>query len=335
MNHMRRQRISYTHGPRQPLLGVDPLILAIFAPLIIVVVGRTLFEIQNAIERFSKWLEKRKRAKFEKFQCFEQLPDDLQLCVLDYLDVPELGAIALVSKKMNTAAQKDRYWDKHLTHLLTECYDGSFQYVRDKTRKEKKHVIPITFAERFEQSMSPRPLANPHSSLVSWYSDWGAFFHRYPMKVLMSFNAILSMRKEDTVPDWLKKHDNSRGTYVEAGRAIYRIWKFEEEFAKIMGQCIDCRDMAKDCQCWRRFDCNKWKRRSRLDDVRRGIEAMPDIRLFRDSDPADGCSTSTSTGNGVCHGNASCNCTYAYGCGFLARYYQRKKNALRANMGLR
>lgn len=261
-------------------MGFDPLFLALCSPLIIVACVRIVIELHNAIEKIYMFIDKKIRERSEVFRCFEDLPDDLQLCVLDYLDVKELGAMTCTSKTMNAACKQNRYWDKHLTHLLTECYDGSFQYVRDKTRIEKREVLPIPFSERSS------PLE--HSSLVSWYADWGDFFHRYPMKVLMSFNAILAMRREDTVPDWLRRHGTSRGTYMEAGRAIYRIWRFEEEFAKIMGQCIDCRDMAKDCRCWRQHDCNKWKRRSRPGATKRSIEAMPSIRLFRDDVGKDG-----------------------------------------------
>lgn len=202
---------------------------------------------------------------------FQELPEDVQGCVVDYLGEEDLGSIVLVSKQMSSMAKNDCYWKKLLKNLLTECYDGSFKYVR---RKAHDKFLPLPFSER----LSPLD----HSALVSWYSDWGDFFNAYPLKMFMSFNAMLAMRKEDTVPDWLSKHTSARLTYMEAGRAIFRIWRFEEEFAKIMGQCIDCRDLAKHCKCWRKAHCKKWKRMSRPGYAKSGIEAMPRIRLFYD-----------------------------------------------------
>ena len=92
----------------------------------------------------------------------EGIPLDVWRHILGYLDVPQLGKCAQVSKELQNLAMMDEIWENHLRKLLRLLFDGAF-YIEPKHRRVwvPDHVpIPI----------SKRPLQS--TNFYAWYREW-------------------------------------------------------------------------------------------------------------------------------------------------------------------
>lgn len=58
---------------------------------------------------------------------FESLPEPLQLVVLSFSDVPTLGALVLVSKRISALAKRDDMWAHHLNYLQQQLFDTALE----------------------------------------------------------------------------------------------------------------------------------------------------------------------------------------------------------------
>lgn len=59
------------------------------------------------------------------FHRFTILPDQVQVHIIGYCDVPTLGCVLLTNKSLQAVAKQDQVWESHLQHMLQFFFDDS------------------------------------------------------------------------------------------------------------------------------------------------------------------------------------------------------------------
>ena len=97
-----------------------------------------------------------------------ELPIDLWPSILSFLDVPDLGSCAKVSKELSAIAQKDTVWEHHLKKLLRTVFEGAIFLVP----KQAMYLDPKIWTghPHLPKPLLERPLTSTNFSL--WYREW-------------------------------------------------------------------------------------------------------------------------------------------------------------------
>ena len=91
----------------------------------------------------------------------EIFPIDLWENILCFLDVPDLGKCALLSKEINAMTKNDAVWESHVRKLLKNVFDGAF-YLEPYLEAYYIDHLPMPLLERSLKSASFR----------LWFEEW-------------------------------------------------------------------------------------------------------------------------------------------------------------------
>jgi hypothetical protein len=93
------------------------------------------------------------------------LPEQMQLHILSYCDVPTLGAVVPVCKNLCRLAKNDRLWEPHLRYLLRELFDSSLRFMEHPWRGRRGLAVdpatPLSQREDWRQS----------TALLRWFQE--------------------------------------------------------------------------------------------------------------------------------------------------------------------
>jgi len=109
-----------------------------------------------------------------------ELPVDLWKQILCFLDVPDLGSCALVSKEISAVTKHDTVWEHHLRKLLRVVFDGAIFLVPKQARGRGFGTTSkpqIRIHENLPKPLLERPLKSTNFGL--WYGEWREISKRF------------------------------------------------------------------------------------------------------------------------------------------------------------
>jgi hypothetical protein len=177
---------------------------------------------------------------------FDSLTESLQLHVLSFADVPELGALTRSSKSIRELAVRDDLWAPHLQFLLKELFDDAFG--------DCDHVIPI----------SQRPNWRASTEFRAWSQEChGAGNSGIVVKKNSISGCTLrevddfeehpnSYKGEESCFKWLLENVSLREYYKQAGACAYEGEDMHDRLMEDSNRCPHCFEKW-DCVCPRGF----------------------------------------------------------------------------------
>ena len=183
----------------------------------------------------------------------QDLPEQLQLHVLFFLNVPELGALDRTSKQMGSLAKRNEVWATHLKFFLEEIFDDVF--IRDES-----NITPISKRENWFKS----------TEFITWYSEYTKGFEAEE-----NYHSIIGLSIADSIGDSLMKTDDYQLAW------LYKDVTFRDYYkglGTLISQGVQTLSRVLICADCNEFDCICLPKTRHL----AIFENLPRIRLFCD-----------------------------------------------------